>query len=132
MPLPYQGRIVNHPQFIQLEDRASPGTWWTLIHRASDERFGISDVPLTGFKAYNVRRYAAYNEPLIRDKPAVRFFVRGGRVGYEVDEPDNPIRDRDQAPITTRVGNTKLNLQVLSAGWRREGDLLGYGVLRND
>jgi hypothetical protein len=101
------------------------------MHRADDERFGISDSPIPGFRQYEVRQYAAFQEPYLGENPRLRFFVRGGRVGVEVIDLPQGVADRDQAPITTRVGQTTLNLVVQDGGWVRENDVIGYGVLRD-
>lgn len=128
--LPYQGRISIRPSFVQIQDRAD-GTWWTLMHRASDDRWGISDAALSRYNAFNVRRYAAGQEPFLPGHPELRFIIRGGRVGVEVIEPDVPVRDRDQAPITTRVGNTRLTLAIEDDEYVNDGRGVGYGVLND-
>lgn len=131
-PLPYGGPIRFHPSYIQLEDRAVPGKWWTMFHQQSDERWGITDSPIPRMRQGEVRRYAAYEEPYVGTNPRLRFFVRGGRVGIEVLELPSAVRDRDQAYINTRVGQTKFNLYVTDGGWRQPGDVVGYKVLRDD
>lgn len=122
-------RMVVQPRFVQLEDRAVPGKYWTLMHRSSDERFGITDAALSSLRAFEVRRYAAYEEPYLPKAPNLRFIVRGGRVGIEVIELPQGIRDQDNAPITTRVGNERFNLDVRRLTWASPGDVIGYGVL---
>ena len=117
------------PPAFTMEDRDGSGSVWLMIHRQSDERWGINDGPvgvnLRGF----VSHYAAFLGPVVGVNPTIRLLVRGGRLGYEVDPLDGAVRDRDQAQVTTRKGRVRFSLGIVADGWVQPGDTLGYNVV---
>ena len=120
------------PSFVGLTDR-DDGTVWYLSHRVDDQRFSITTATAAPKHMLGARVYAANDGPLVSWKkggPLLRLLVRGGRIGYELVAPVRGIKDIDPAPITTRRGNGPLIMAVKQLTWQKEGDVIGYEVMR--
>lgn len=120
-------RMPPLPPMFLIQDRED-GTWWLMTHRQSDERWAINDDPANyGWPLHGqVQRFPAFGEPWLDHPYPIRFIVRNGRVGYEVQDPRN--QDEDQAPVSTRLGVFAFSLTLQNGGWTGPGDVLGYRV----
>lgn len=109
-------------QFMVLTDR-DDGKLWLLSHHLTSENrdyFMITDT-------WNPRKQpeiilGPYDGPFLPDYPHLRFFIRGGRIGYE---------EIDTAQQTQRILSRKTmqhyTLEVLvPASYKRFGDDLAF------
>ena len=126
--MPRTLRVPPLPPVIQMQDRQD-GTWWTLTHRQSDNRWAINDDPLPFAIRGQVQRWGPYDGPTVDwGKGTIRLLIRGGRIGYEVVDFGVATTDRDNARVMTRRGTTAYSLEITQGGWQREGDTLGWQV----
>lgn len=107
-------------EFMVLTDR-DDGTLWLLTHALIEDRdyFAITDQ----WKARKqpVRIYGPYEGPYLPEHPELRFFVRGGRIGYEVTD----LLMQTQR-ILSRKQMQHYTLEVfVPASYKRAGDELG-------
>ena len=87
------------PGYIVMEDR-DDGTEWYLSHNAARTRFAINDAAPNPKEP--VRRYGPYAGPYIARYPKIKLLIRGGRLGYEVEELPPWLRDRDNGLVASR------------------------------
>jgi len=116
-----QQQVPPLPNFVLIQDRED-GKWWQLTHALMGELdyFAITD-------DINLRKQAAvwyksYDEPHLPGHPELRFFVRGGRVGYETVDVLT-----QNSPITTRKLQQRYTLEVIvPQTWKNWPDELGW------
>lgn len=145
LPPPNRARQPPFPSFIVLEDR-DDGTLWVLTHDETGEYVAINDEGLlvnpsvsSVVKFPDFVIYPAPSGPIIPDTPSnpigqaasqKRFFVRGGRIGYE-DVAD----EVEQGRVMTRRRMSRILRQIIVPdSWRafesgaqtRDDDVLGY------
>lgn len=109
-------------QFMILTDRED-GTLWLLTHyvtEAGRDYFAITD-------EWNARKqplveYGPYDGPYLPNHPHLRFFIRGGRIGYEEIEGANQSQR-----ILSRKLMQRHTLEVLvPTSFKRFGDELAF------
>jgi hypothetical protein len=127
----YKGTPFRVPPLannIIMVDRAD-GTHWQLTHRQSDDRFAIRDDPLHPTLRGQLSFFGPYEGPYLQVAfDLVRLLIRDGRIGYEMVTGRETY---DSARVLTRRGPEKTYaLEVIPAGWAREGDVLGWTVAR--
>lgn len=118
-------RLPLLPSFCRIVDRQD-GTVWHLTHDQSEGRVGIDDTPLTGRDLQDSHLYGPLDGPytIARGYDGLRWFIRGGRLGYEVVPG---IADAQSAPPLSREGLSGYFTQlVVPTSWGKEGDELGY------
>src|SRR5262245_52254782 len=91
-------QIPPLPQNIILTDRAD-GTQWLLSHSdrtepSSDGEGHIAIISNFHLTDSDYVIYGAYDEPVLKEDPRVRLIVRGGRLGYDIEELPRMVQDR--------------------------------------
>ncbi len=121
MYLPGRPDVPPLPQQVILTDRAD-GTKWLLTYTLTpggldgNGYISITD-QLPGPQQLDVVVYPAYGELYVADPP-VRLFLRGGRLGVELDTLPAQETDRDQALIVARLGRSrKIRAIKARVGW---------------
>lgn len=122
-------RIPPLPQGIVLTDR-DDGTLWLLslnvVESSPDDNghFSITDTIPSNM---DTRTFEANDEPYMAENSRVRILIRGGRIGYEIDEPPIGITDRDIGKLMARSGNSShLAELILPSSWQHDPDVLGW------
>lgn len=108
-----------------MTDRAD-ATVWLLSHNGTEDRIMISD-EITPTSVSNRSVYGPFEGPWLPGEPSVRIFIRGGRLGYEVEELPPWLSDRDQHRVMSRLGVTAESFElIVPSTWVRFDDELGY------
>lgn len=113
------------PQYCIFTDRAD-GTLWYLSHSSDGTRIALNDATI-GLVPKRV--FAANDEPYIGNNPRMRIFVRGGRIGYEINELDQGEQDKDVMRLISRRANEDVQREMISPTVFSEANVGFNGVL---
>lgn len=123
---PKRHRIPPIPQFTVFEDR-DDGTLWVLSFTVDDDdtlRITLDDEGLERTAPLPPRRdYVLYPAEQGLDMGnGVRWFVRGGRIGYEMID----YRRTDKPPVARSGVEKETHLLIVPTTWQRFPDRLGW------
>jgi hypothetical protein len=118
-------RTLNLPSFIVMTDRDT-GTLWRVHHDASYVLVGITNAPVPKLYLGMYKQYGPYEGPIMGNNPRIRMLIRNGLLGYEVVDLGQGVTDQDNAPLNTRLEQSRFSLEVNMVGWVDPGDVLGY------
>ncbi len=104
------------------------GTIWKLIHDSVETLVGIDDSGVGNDTFFTV--YGPFEGPWLPREPTIRIFIRGGRLGYEIQDLPVWLADRDQHRVMTRDGAEQFIYELIvpvgSEPWQQFPDELGY------
>lgn len=99
--------IPSFPPGAILTDR-DDGVQWTLIHDSTVAFCGIRNSTVNDLKKYRI--YSANHGPVFPTEPKIRLLVRGGILGYEVEEDDRPKLARNR--VFTSRNNARNSAEI--------------------
>lgn len=97
------------PQYCIFTDRAD-GTLWHLGHSSNGLNIALNDATIG---AVPKRIFAANDEPYLPSDPAMRIFVRGGRLGYEFRTLPQGEQDNDTMRLVSRRANENVQREMV-------------------